>query len=110
MPVVAKVLDVRRKETTGRQIFGCLGDFLAVIDNAVYRRFCTRFPQDPKAIFAQTAVSQQFVPALTVFLQSRFPAFESKLFGAHVREGGDLSAKTGERSTLTTHNFEKNTV
>ena len=29
-------------------------------------------------------------------MQSRLPAFEGKFFGAHIREGGNLSAKTGE--------------
>src|SRR5215475_9155024 len=82
---VGRARKTRNKMTgRGKKISGCLGDFLAVVDNAVYRRFGTRFPQDSKAIFAQTAVSQQFVPPLTVFLQSRLPAFESDLFAAHV--------------------------
>lgn len=95
MPTVAEVLTKTKVLARNQEIFGCLGDFLTVIDNAVYRRFGTRFPQDSKAIFAQTAVSQQFVPPLTVCLQSRFPAFESKFFVAHVRE----RAKTAEGNT-----------
>ena len=109
MPVVAKVLDVPDKNYWASwEIFGRLGGFLTVIDNAVYRRFRTGFPQDSKAIFAQNGVSQQFVPPLTVCLQSRFPAFESKRFGAHVRRVWQPSRQSGSGGVPKTSQLRKN--
>ena len=56
-------------------------------------RLGTRFPQNPEAVLAEIVVGKQFVVALTVFEQTRFPDLEVERLRGHVLRDCNFAPK-----------------